>query len=80
MIDAHESGYKGFDEIVDYVVGLHPSVTQNDVYEAVMTTVTERRQKAIDEIQRRKQVTARHVRAINSLQKILEDQAHLLVE
>lgn len=68
---AHEEGAKGFKEVVDQVREYDDTITEEDIYRAILSTTKESRANALSEYARRQALTRKHVKAIDKLEKML---------
>ena len=69
---AHAEGAEGFEQVRDWIQNHDHLVTEEEVYRAILTTTPWSQQRAQSEYQKRKGLTRKHVKAINSLERMLQ--------
>lgn len=68
---AHVEGAKGFKEVVAKIREYDPSIKEDDIYNAILSTTPLAKQKALSEYAKRQALTRKHVKDINNVESML---------
>lgn len=71
---AHQEGASGYQEAVAKVMEYEPTLTEQQIYEAILSTTPMARQKALSEYAKRQAMTRKQVKDIAKVEKMVKDQ------